>query len=67
MNIKTIVQFDDKEVDISNLDTEIKTILKDNKIILKNVEEVTTYVKPEAKYLVVKIKGETNDLEFVLK
>lgn len=65
MKTKTIVQFDEKEVDISDLDTQIKTLLKDNKITLKSVEEVEVYVKPEAKYLVVKTKTDTK--KFVIE
>ncbi len=64
MKVKTIIQFTEKEVDITDLESEIKTILKQNKIALKNVEESEVYVKPEAKYLVVKVNGETK--EFVL-
>ncbi len=64
MKTKTIVQFEEKEVDISELETEIKAVLKQNKIALKNVEESEIYIKPEAKYLVIKVNGEVK--EFVL-
>lgn len=64
MKVKTIIQFAEKEVDITDLESEIKAVLKQNKIALKNVEESEVYVKPEAKYLVVKVGGETK--EFVL-
>ena len=65
MKINTVVQFDEKDVNITDLDAEIKAVLKDNKITLKSVEGVDVYVKPEAKYLVVKVNGETK--EYVLK
>ncbi len=64
MKTKTIVQFAEKELDITDLETEIKAVLKQNKIALKNVEETEIYIKPEAKYLVVKLNGEIK--EFVL-
>lgn len=64
MKTKTIVQFDEKELDITNLEAEIKAVLKQNKIALKNIEESEVYIKPEAKYLVIKINGEIK--EFVL-
>ncbi len=64
MKTKTVVQFEEKEVDISELETEIKAVLKQNKIALKNVEESEIYIKPEAKYLVIKVNGEVK--EFVL-
>ncbi len=65
MNLKTIVQFQDKEVDVTDLETAVKAVLKENKIALKNVEEAEVYVKPEAKYLVVKTNGEVK--EFIIK
>ena len=73
MKINTVVQFDEKDVNITDLDAEIKAFTKsfpplivaDNKITLKSVEGVDVYVKPEAKYLVVKVNGETK--EYVLK
>ena len=65
MKINTVVQFDEKDVNITDLDAEIKAVLKDNKITLKSVKGVDVYVKPEAKYLVVKVNGETK--EYVLK
>ncbi len=65
MELKTIVQFDSNEVDVTNLEADVKTILKQNKIALKNVEEAQVYVKPEAKYLAVKVNGEIK--EFVIK
>ncbi len=64
MKTKTIVQFDEKELDITDLETEIKAVLKQNKIALKNIEESEIYIKPEAKYLVVKVNGEIK--QFVL-
>lgn len=64
MNLKTIVQFQDKEVDVTDLETAVKAVLKENKIALKNVE-AEVYVKPEAKYLVVKTNGEVK--EFIIK
>ena len=60
MKINTVVQFDEKDVNITDLDAEIKAVLKDNKITLKSVEGVDVY-----KYLVVKVNGETK--EYVLK
>ena len=65
MNLKTIVQFQGKEVDVTDLETAVKAVLKENKIALKNVEEAEVYVKPEAKYLVVKTNGEVK--EFIIK
>ena len=35
MKINTVVQFDEKDVNITDLDAEIKAVLKDNKITLK--------------------------------
>lgn len=64
MKTKTIVQFQEKEVDLTDLENEIKAVLKENKITLKNVEESEVYIKPEAKYLVIKVNGEIK--EFVL-
>ncbi len=64
MKTKTIVQFEEKEVDVTDLENEIKAVLKQNKIALKNVEESEVYIKPEAKYLVIKVNGEIK--EFVL-
>ncbi len=64
MKIKTIVQFQEKEVDLTDLENEIKAVLKENKITLKNVEESEVYIKPEAKYLVIKVNGEIK--EFIL-
>lgn len=64
MKTKTIVQFAEKELDITDLETEIKAVLKQNKIALKSIEESEVYIKPEAKYLVVKVNGEVK--EFVL-
>ena len=64
MKTKTIVQFKEKEVDLTDLENEIKAVLKQNKIALKNVEESEVYIKPEAKYLVIKVNGEIK--EFVL-
>ena len=34
MKINTVVQFDEKDVNITDLDAEIKAVLKDNKITL---------------------------------
>ena len=65
MNLKTIVQFHSKEVDVTDLETTVKAVLKENKIALKNVDEAEVYVKPEAKYLVVKVNGEVK--EFTIK
>lgn len=64
MKTKTIVQFKEKEVDLTDLENEIKAVLKQNKIALKNVEESEVYIKPEAKYLVIKVNGEIK--EFVI-
>lgn len=64
MKTKTIIQFQEKEVDLTDLENEIKAVLKENKITLKNVEESEVYIKPEAKYLVIKVNGEIK--EFVL-
>ncbi len=64
MKTKTIVQFQEKEVDLTDLENEIKAVLKENKITLKNVEESEVYIKPEAKYLVIKVNGEIK--EFIL-
>ena len=46
MKINTVVQFDEKDVNITDLDAEIKAVLKDNTITLKSVEGVDVYVKP---------------------
>ena len=64
MKTKTIVQFKEKEVNLTDLENEIKAVLKQNKIALKNVEESEVYIKPEAKYLVIKVNGEIK--EFVI-
>ena len=64
MKTKIIVQFKEKEVDLTDLENEIKAVLKQNKIALKNVEESEVYIKPEAKYLVIKANGEIK--EFVI-
>lgn len=64
MKTKTIVQFQEKEVDLTDLENEIKAVLKENKITLKNVEESEVYIKPEAKYLVIKVNGQIK--EFIL-
>ncbi len=64
MKTKTIVQFKEKEVDLTDLENEIKAVLKQNKIALKNIEESEVYIKPEAKYLVIKVNGEIK--EFVI-
>ena len=64
MKTKTIVQFKEKEVNLTDLENEIKAVLKQNKIALKNIEESEVYIKPEAKYLVIKVNGEIK--EFVI-
>lgn len=65
MKINKLVQFNEKEVDVTELDTDIKTLLKDNGIVLKAVKEVNVYIKPEAKYVVVTLADEVK--EFVIK
>ena len=65
MKINKLVQFNENEVDITELDADIKTLLKENGIVLKSVKEVNVYIKPEAKYVVVALTDETK--EFVLK
>ena len=65
MKINKLVQFEEKEVDVTELDADIKTLLKENGIVLKSVKEVNVYIKPEAKYVVVVLTDETK--EFVLE
>lgn len=65
MKINKLVQFNNKEVNITDLDTDIKTLLKDNGIVLKSVKEVNVYIKPEAKYVVVALADEVK--EFVIE
>lgn len=65
MKINKLVQFNEKEVDVTELDTDIKTLLKDNGIVLKAVKEVNVYIKPEAKYVVVTLADEVK--EFVIE
>ena len=65
MKINKLVQFEEKEVDVTELDADIKTLLKENGIVLKSVKEVNVYIKPEAKYVVVALTDETK--EFVLE
>ena len=65
MKINKLVQFEEKEVDVTELDADIKTLLKENGIVLKSVKEVNVYIKPEAKYVVVVLTDETK--EFILE
>lgn len=65
MKINKFVQFEEKELDVTELDTDIKTLLKDNGIVLKSVKEVNVYIKPEAKYVVVTLADEVK--EFVIE
>lgn len=65
MKINKLVQFEEKELDVTELDTDIKTLLKDSGIVLKSVKEVNVYIKPEAKYVVVTLADEVK--EFVIE
>ena len=65
MKINKLVQFEEKEVDVTELDADIKTLLKENGIVLKSVKEVNVYIKQEAKYVVVVLTDETK--EFILE
>lgn len=65
MKINKLVQFEEKEVDVTELDADIKTLLKENGIVLKSVKEVNVYIKPEAKYVVVTLADEVK--EFVIE
>ena len=65
MKINKLVQFEEKVVDVTELDADIKTLLKENGIVLKSVKEVNVYIKPEAKYVVVVLTDETK--EFILE
>ena len=64
MKINKLVQFNKNEVDITEVDAEVKALLKENCIIQKLVKDINVYIKPEAKYVVVTLADE--EREFVL-
>lgn len=59
-----LVQFNEHEVNITNLEKEIKEKIKEAKVKQKDVTDTRVYVKPEATYVVVETKNEP--LEFKL-
>lgn len=59
-----LVQFGEREVDITNLEKEIKEKIKEAKAKQKDVTGIRVYVKPEATYVIVETKNEP--LEFKL-
>lgn len=59
-----LVQFSEREVDITNLEKEIKEKIKEAKVKQKDVADTRVYVKPEATYVIVETKNEP--LEFKL-
>ena len=60
----TLVQFKECEVDITNLEKDIKEKIKEAKVKQKDVVNTRIYVKPEATYVIVETKNEP--LEFKL-
>ena len=65
MQVKTIVQFEEKEVELTNLDKDIKKALKEKGITQKEISTTYAYVKSEATYVVA--EGYNGDLtEFKL-
>lgn len=53
MKINTIVEFDDKNVSLTDFNSKLKAYLKENKITQKEIIGVYAYVKPEAVYVVL--------------
>lgn len=65
MSIKTIIQFHECEVELTNLEKDIKNILKEKNIKQKDITDINVYVKPEATYVVVECFDKEN-VEFRL-